>query len=301
MPVLERIAPADAHAARSSLRAQIARLERELAVTLASTYPPIAPPPAPPAAHGPRLLGLAELERIRDGLAGRVSSAIRATREQSDRQAEARALLAAMLADPPAHKRAVVTNRDLGLPGCTSYRVAPRLLSGWWRVKISSGCPLPSAAHVSRHNRKRRPRPKTTAPAVPPRPPKPARPRIEDRPKAPWHPFPLVELAVLVGIVCIVVGFFGRDGHRGRTLLVLGVLLGSLGGLDTTVREHFAGYRSHTLVLALAPAVAVTVLLVAAGAPIVVIPVCAVAVFGAGFILLRAAWARAQYPQPGGG
>jgi hypothetical protein len=163
------------------------------------------------------------------------------------------------------------------------------------------GLPVTLAAHVSRHQSKRRPRPKTTAPAVPPRPPKPARPRIEDRPKPPWHPFPLVELAVLVGIVLIVVGFLTRDGRRGRTLLAFGLMLGSLGGLDTTVREHFAGYRSHTLVLALAPAVAVTILLAVAGAPIVVIPIAAVAVFGAAVLLLRAAWGRAQYPQPRGG
>jgi hypothetical protein len=70
--------------------------------------------------------------------------------EQAASQASARALLAAMLADPPAHKGAAVRNADLGLPGCTSYRVLPRLgpvglVSGWWRVKISSGCPLPDA------------------------------------------------------------------------------------------------------------------------------------------------------------
>ena len=29
----------------------------------------------------------------------------------------------------------------------------------------------------------------------------------EQRPKAPWHPFPLVELCVLAGIVFIIVGF----------------------------------------------------------------------------------------------
>jgi hypothetical protein len=145
---------------------------------------------------------------------------------------------------------------------------------------------------VSRHNRKRRPRPKTTSPAVPPRPPARARPRLEDRPKPPWHPVPLVELAVLVGIVLIVVGFLSRDQRRGRTLLALGVLLGSLGGLDTALREHFAGYRSHTLVLALAPAVAAVVLLAVAGAPLVAIPLAAVAIFGVGFILLRGAWVR---------
>jgi hypothetical protein len=168
------------------------------------------------------------------------------------------------------------------------------VLTGWWRVKVSSGCPLPSAANVSRRNRKRRTRPKSTAPAVPPRPPKRARPRIEDRPKAPWHPVPLVEIAVLVGLILIVVGLITSDGRRGRTLLLLGLALGSLGGLDTTMREHFAGYRSHTLVLALAPAVAVAVVLAVAGAPIPLVLVIAVAVFGATFMLLRGAWRRAS-------
>jgi hypothetical protein len=151
---------------------------------------------------------------------------------------------------------------------------------------------------VSRHARKRRPRPKTTTPAVPPRAPKAARPRIEDRPKTPWHPFPLVELAVLVGIVLIAVGFFSRDTHRGRALLVLGFALGSLGGLDTAVREHFAGYRSHTLILALAPAVTLTVLLAVAGAPVMIIPLLAVAVFGVTFLLLRSVWLRTHDRSP---
>ncbi len=149
---------------------------------------------------------------------------------------------------------------------------------------------------MSRHNRKRRPRPKSTAPQVPPRAPARARPRVEDRPKPPWHPVPLVELAVLVGIVCIVVGFLGKDSSRGRTLLVLGFVLGSLGGLDTAIREHFAGFRRHTLVLALAPAVAAAVLLAVAKAPTLLIPLVAVALFGAAFILLRGAWTRAQAP-----
>jgi hypothetical protein len=154
---------------------------------------------------------------------------------------------------------------------------------------------------VTRHKKKRRPRPKTTVPQVPPRAPARARPRIEDRPKPPWHPVPLVEIAVLVGIVCIAVGFFSRDSTRGRTLLVLGFALGSLGGLDTSIREHFAGYRSHTLVLALAPAVTVMILLAVAKAPPALIPVAAVAIFGIAFLLLRGVWARAQYPHSRGG
>jgi hypothetical protein len=149
---------------------------------------------------------------------------------------------------------------------------------------------------VSRHNRKRRPRPKTTSPQVPPRAPTRSRPRIEDRPKPPWHPVPLVEIAVLVGIVCIVVGFLSNDTTHGRTLIALGFVLASLGGLDTAIREHFAGYRSHTLVLALAPGVAATVLLAVAGVTSALVVPIGVAIAGVAFILLRGAWTRAQAP-----
>ena len=146
---------------------------------------------------------------------------------------------------------------------------------------------------MSRHKSKRRRRPKTTAPPVPPRPPKHSlAARIEERPKAPWHPVPLVEIAVLVGIVCIVVGFFTRDAAYGRTLIALGLALGALGGLDTTAREHFTGYRSHTLVLAAFPAVAVAVLAAVAGAPALVIPPLMALVFAAAIVLLRRAWRR---------
>ncbi len=154
MPVLEtRLAPeitvvVDERAARRSLRVQIDRLEAELAGLLASTWPPVAvPAPERRRAAAPRLLGLGELERIRDELAARSQEARAAAVDQAASQAEARALLDAMLADPPAHKWTRLSNADLGRPGCRSYHVLPRLgpvglLSGWWRVKISSGCPL---------------------------------------------------------------------------------------------------------------------------------------------------------------
>jgi hypothetical protein len=144
---------------------------------------------------------------------------------------------------------------------------------------------------VSRHRRKRR-RTRTTAPAVPPRPPRPAAAAADDRPKTPWHPFPLVELAIFVGLVLIVVGFLTKDSTRGRTLLAFGLALGALGGLDTSVREHFAGYRSHTIVLATFPAVAVAVVLAVAGAPTLVVPGAALIVFVAAFGALRRVWDR---------
>jgi hypothetical protein len=152
---------------------------------------------------------------------------------------------------------------------------------------------------VSRHKSKRGRRPKTTAPPVPPRPPKHTlAARLEERPKAPWHPVPLVEIAVFVGIVCLVVGFFTRDAAYGRTLIALGLTLGSLGGLDTTAREHFAGYRSHTLVLAAFPAVAAAVLAAVAGAPVWLIPPVMAVVFAAAFVLLRRSWNRTRNRSP---
>jgi hypothetical protein len=140
------IAQIDAEAAaRRTLREQIARLEQELSRTLVDTYPHVLA--VRPIAHkGPRLLSLEQLERTRDALAARLSDATRAAAEQRAAQARARARLEAMYADPPAHKGEQVSSEELGLPGCTVYAVRPRLgpvgvLTGWWRVTVSSGCP----------------------------------------------------------------------------------------------------------------------------------------------------------------
>jgi hypothetical protein len=136
----------DERAARATLRAQIARLEREHAALFAAAYPRLDPGPPAPALAGPRLLSLGELERVRDHLATRVAALGTAAEAQRDRQAEAARELERMLADPPAHKWRRLANADLGLPGCTTYHVRPRagllgMLMGWWQVKISGGCP----------------------------------------------------------------------------------------------------------------------------------------------------------------
>ena len=72
---------------------------------------------------------------------------------------------------------------------------------------------------------------------------------------------------MLAGIVLLVLGLINFDTDRGRAMLVSGMLLGSLGGLDTALREHFSGYRSHTTILAGMVAVAVAAVLFFAGAP----------------------------------
>jgi len=140
---------------------------------------------------------------------------------------------------------------------------------------------------VTTHKRKRRrTRARPTAPQVPPRPPKPT---LVDRPQkldAPWSPFPLVELCILIAIVCIVVGLITRE----NLVLAFGVVLGALGGLDTSAREHFAGYRSHTLVLAGVPAVLVAALVAFAKAPLYVVVAVMLGVFAAAGVGLRRAW-----------
>ena len=133
----------------------------------------------------------------------------------------------------------------------------------------------------------------TAAPARPPRAPAPpARRRPGERPKAPWHPFPLVELCVLLGLVLLVWGFFRADQASGRVLLVCGMVLASLGGLETALREHFSGFRSHAVVLAALPAVLTAGILFFARAPWIAIPVAGAVVLAAASLGLRRAFRR---------
>jgi len=74
------------------------------------------------------------------------------------------------------------------------------------------------------------------------------RSRRDQAPKPPWGSFPLVELSALAAIVLGVWGIL-RGGHGGVTMLMVAMLLGSVAGLEVAIREHFGGYRSHTLVL----------------------------------------------------
>ncbi len=139
-------AAVDEHAARRTLRAQIARLERELSAVAIGTYPRLDVRTNTPSLAGPRLLSLGELECVRDSLAGRLGDLQAAAGAQAARQADAQRELERMLADPPAHKWRRITHADLGIAGCGDYHVRPKagllgMLMGWWQVKMSSGCP----------------------------------------------------------------------------------------------------------------------------------------------------------------
>jgi hypothetical protein len=113
---------------------------------------------------------------------------------------------------------------------------------------------------------------------------------MDEAPPAPWAPVPLVEICVLAGIVLIVAGLLS-DGRRSALLLACGVALAALAGLELSVREHFAGFRSHSTLLAGAAAVATAIpLFLLTGLPQAALVAIAVAVFAAAFTALRAAF-----------
>jgi hypothetical protein len=90
------------------------------------------------------------------------------------------------------------------------------------------------------------------APAPAPAAPRTAtyKARREDAPQPPWAPFPLTELCILLSIILIAIGFFFADGQRRGVLLGGGFVLVTLAAGELSVREHFAGYRSHSSLLA---------------------------------------------------
>ena len=101
---------------------------------------------------------------------------------------------------------------------------------------------------MSKKRKRKRSQRRAPAEKQPVRAPKPT-PRVaapDDRPPAPWGKFPLAELTILAGIVALAIGVIG--GHT--TAIGLGVALAGLGGMEVAIREHFAGYRSHTTLLA---------------------------------------------------
>jgi hypothetical protein len=138
----------DERLARAELRRQIGRLERQLAGLVSEAFPRLALETAVPAAsQRPRLIGLGELERLRDALAARVGAAREALREKEELETKNRELLEQMLAEPGRHKWLRISRADVGEPGCGHWHSRPRLgllgmLMGWWQVKVSSGCPL---------------------------------------------------------------------------------------------------------------------------------------------------------------
>jgi hypothetical protein len=138
----------DERLARAELRRQIGRLEGQLSQLAVEAFPRVEVDVRIPAtAGGPRLAGLEELERVRDALADRVARARAALGARDALETRNRELLERMIEAPAEHKWLRISRADVGEPGCGHWHSLPRLgplgmLMGWWRVKVSSGCPL---------------------------------------------------------------------------------------------------------------------------------------------------------------
>lgn len=145
--------PVDLRAARQALRREVATLEHRLARVQIVDFTRGARDrivddafaPAPPST--PRLLSLEQLARLRDDLASRLHEAEAVVRERRGREQAGRERLVEMYRAPERFRYEQLTNADLGRPGCRTYAVRPRLgligiLSDWWRLTVSSGCPL---------------------------------------------------------------------------------------------------------------------------------------------------------------
>jgi hypothetical protein len=136
----------DDAAARRSLRDQIAKLERELGIVFASAYPRRGLEWQVGSPGGPRVLGVGELEVLRDALAARLEDARRTLRDRAYVERKNLDRIEEMVAEPARFKWVRISNADIGEPGCKYWHSRPRfgligMLMGWWRVKISSGCP----------------------------------------------------------------------------------------------------------------------------------------------------------------
>jgi hypothetical protein len=111
-----------------------------------------------------------------------------------------------------------------------------------------------------------------------------------ERPPAPWGDFPLSEIVIFIGILLLIAGFF-IPPPRGFVMIAVGLGLGSLAGLELSLREHFAGFRSHSSLLAGAAAVVVDIpLYFLTKLPQEALLGVAVAVFLVAFQLLRSAF-----------
>ena len=144
-PVL--VPEVDERAARRSLLDQIAKLETELSALFCATYPRTGFAWEVPSRGGPRVLGLSDLEVIRDRLATRLAENRALLGDRTYVEERNRRLIEAMILEPAKYKWMRIGHEDIGEPGCKYWEVRPRLgiigmMMGWWRVKISSGCPL---------------------------------------------------------------------------------------------------------------------------------------------------------------
>src|SRR6185312_8349486 len=160
--VLDRV-QVDERLARVELRRQIGKLERELTGLVAEGMGRVDVPYRVGAAGPPRVLDLGELEKVRDALATRLTEAHRTLAERAFVEEANRELLQHMLAAPQSYRWVRISRADVREPACGHWHSRPVLgplgmLMGWWRVKVSSGCPTDGRLAAASHTRTRGPR-----------------------------------------------------------------------------------------------------------------------------------------------
>ncbi len=128
----------------------------------------------------------------------------------------------------------------------TSHR---RQLSGRWLPVGAGGRARASAARPRAPRSPWRP---TSAANASPLPSTTRPPR--ERPQAPWHPLPLSELLIVIGGAAVLYALVNGPQHSVAALLA-GLAAVVIGTLEVTVREHFSGYRSHAVLLAVLPVI----------------------------------------------
>jgi hypothetical protein len=90
----------------------------------------------------------------------------------------------------------------------------------------------------------------------------------------------LSEIVILIGVLLLFAGLIVQP-PRGIVMIGVGGGLASLAGLELAIREHYAGYRSHSMLLSAGIAVPVLgVLLLATTLPTAVCVAAAVVAFG---------------------
>jgi hypothetical protein len=107
-----------------------------------------------------------------------------------------------------------------------------------------------------------------------------------ERPEGPFSGFPASEIAIFAGLIALVIGLI----EGAQTPLIVGSIVCALGVVEVTAREHFAGYRSHTVLLAAIPAIALEaglVLVFGEPRPRALLLLVVVPVFGALFFVFK--------------
>ena len=159
------------------------------------------------------------------------------------------------------------------------------------RSRKRSVPPSPRPPDDPRADAREAKRPPAPAAAPGPRPRTRGRPRLDEAPPAPWGSFPIVELCVLLALILGIAGIV-IWGRQGQVMLGCATALGSLAGLEVSIREHWAGYRSHTTVLAGSVGVAVLAIGFFTRAPQAVFLVAGATAFASAFWLFRNVFRR---------